>query len=197
MMAVNLKKIEGNWDIGYALDKHIISSVYTGDNQAGHPTFDTKRTDAGEAVFQLKYRSDWTQAPRLASAVVRHVVPLLGKIGLIVPMPASQPRNRQPVTEVAVEIGKLLKISVFSELLTKNAVPTANQSLKNLNSKAEKEAALSGRFTIKDEISSAGKWNVLLLDDLFDTGASMEAACLSLRTYAKIDKIFAVALTWK
>lgn len=196
-MAVNLRKIEGNWDIGYALDKHIISSEFTGHNQFGHPTFDTKRTDAGEAVYQLKYKKDWAQALRLARAVVKYVVPLLPNIGLIVPMPASTPRDRQPVTEVALEIGKLLEVNVFSDLLVKNDVPNANQSLKNMHTKEEKEAALLGRFSIKDEISGQGKWNVLLLDDLFDSGASMEAACSSLRSYAKIAKILAVALTWK
>jgi hypoxanthine phosphoribosyltransferase len=39
--------------------------------------------------------------------------------------------------------------------------------------------------------------NALVLDDLFDSGASMEAACTVLRTYAKIDKIFIAAFTWK
>ena len=194
-MVVNLRKLEGNWDIGYALDKHMLSSVFTGHNEAGHPTFDNTRTQAGEAVYQLKYRQDWSQALRLATAVNKHVVPLLGKIGLIVPMPASTPRPRQPVTEVAVELGKLLDVNVFDNLLVKNA--TATPSLKNMNGKDEKVAALQGRFSISDGIAGEGKWNALLLDDLFDSGASMEAACSLLKTYAKIDKVFAVALTWK
>ena len=196
-MSVNLRKIEGNWDVGYALDKHIISSVYMGNNQSGHAVFDTKRTQVGEAVYQLKYKQDWLQVPRLASAVMKYVVPLVGDIGLIVPMPASTQRPRQPVTEVALALAKLIGVKVFSDLLVGKAVPNANQSLKNMHTKAEKEAALLGRFSIKDGIAGEGKWNALLLDDLFDSGASMEAACSSLRTYAKIDKIFAVALTWK
>lgn len=197
MMTVNLRKLEGCWDIGYALDKHIISSVYTGDNQFGHPTFDTKRTDVGEAVFQLKYREDWSQAAPLAKAVQKYVVPLIGQVDLIVPMPASTPRDRQPVTEVALKLANLLNINVFNNLLVKNATQTANQSLKNMKLKEEKVAALAGRFSIKDEINGDGKWNTILLDDLFDTGASMEAACNALRTYAKINHIYAVALTWK
>lgn len=196
-MAVNLRKIEGNWDFGYALDKHMLSSVFTGNNEAGHPTFDNTRTQAGEAVYQLKYRQDWSKAPLLANAVVRHVVPLLGKIGLVVPMPASTARQRQPVTEVAQEVAKKLEVPAFDNLLIKNAVPNANVSLKNMNNKAEKEAALAGRFGINDEITNDGRWNVLVIDDLFDSGASMEAACSALRTYAKINKIFVAALTWK
>jgi len=34
-------KIEGSWEKGYAFDIHTISSVFTGDNEFGHPTFDT------------------------------------------------------------------------------------------------------------------------------------------------------------
>ena len=196
-MTVNLRKIEGNWDLGYALDKHMLSSTFTGNNEAGYPTFDNKRTQAGEAVYQLKYRQDWTQAPRLAKAVVTHLVPLFGNIGLVVPMPASTARTRQPVTEVAQETAKLLSINAFTELLVKNSVPNSSQSLKNMSSKAEKEAALLGRFRIDDTIKGDGKWTVLIIDDLFDSGASMEAACSALRSYAKIDKIFVAALTWK
>jgi hypothetical protein len=39
--------------------------------------------------------------------------------------------------------------------------------------------------------------HALLLDDLFDTGASMEAASAKLKTYSKINNVYAVALTWK
>lgn len=196
-MSVNLRKIEGNWDSGYALDKHMLSSTFLGNNESGHPMFDNKRTQAGEAVFQLKYRQDWTQAPRLAAAVVKHIVPLYKAINLVVPMPASTIRTRQPVTEVAQEVAKLLGVTAFTGLLVKNDVLNAGQSLKNMNSKAEKEAALSGRFRIDDTIAGNDKWNMLLIDDLFDSGASMEAACSVLRSYAKINKIFVAALTWK
>lgn len=198
MMAVNLRKIEGNWHLGYALDKHMLSSTFTGHNEYGHPTFDNKRTDVGEAVYQLKYRQDWAQAARLARGIVTHIVPLLAdKIGLVVPMPASTVRARQPVTEVAQEVAKLLQVNVFTNLLIKNNVPNANQSLKNLGSKEEKVAALAGRFRLEDVIAGKEQWNALVIDDLFDSGASMEAACSLLKSYEKIDKVFVAALTWK
>ena len=56
-------------------------------------------------------------------------------------------------------------------------------------------AALAGRFAVNDVIVGDGKWNALLLDDLFDTGASMEAVCNALRSYRKIDKVYAAAIT--
>ena len=196
-MNVNLRAICGNWDQGYVLDKHTLSSEYVGDNQYGHPQFDTKRSEAGEALFKLKYRSDKSQAAPLAAQVATSIIPKFEKVGLIVPMPASNVRAWQPVNEVAKELGALIKAPVFDNIVVK-AVPDAEaKQLKDMATKEEKQGALKGKFTINDGIQNSGKWNALLLDDLFDTGASMEAVVAALRTYQKIVKIFVAALTWK
>ncbi len=196
-MKVNLRALAGNWDAGYALDKHMLSSEYLGDNAQGHPQFNSIRTEAGEATFQLKYRSDWSQAARLAQALAVHVYPRLRDVGLLVPMAASTKRPRQPVTEVTRELGKLVKLDVFENLLFS---ASGGKSLKDLHSKAEKVDALSkSGFSVgdADAIVGDGRWNALIIDDLYDTGASMEAACTVLRTHPKINKIYVATLTWK
>ena len=33
-------RVKGPWKKGYAFDIHTIESIYTGDNEFGHPTFD-------------------------------------------------------------------------------------------------------------------------------------------------------------
>jgi predicted amidophosphoribosyltransferase len=77
-------------------------------------------------------------------------------------MPASNPRARQPVTEVARALGKIVETPVFEALLLK----TANgKTLKDLTTKDDKIAALANSFSIQDEISGEGPWNVLLVDD--------------------------------
>jgi predicted amidophosphoribosyltransferase len=196
-MNVNLKEICGNWDQGYVLDKHTLSSKYIGDNEHGHPQFETKRSAVGEALYQLKYRGDKTQATPLAAQVAKSIVPKFEKVGLIVPMPASNVRVWQPVNEVAKELGKLIKVPVFDNIIVKAAADAGAKQLKDMVAKEEKEAALEGKFTVNDSIENSGKRNVLLLDDLFDTGASMEAVTAALRTYQKIGKIFVAALTWR
>jgi len=60
-MNVNIRKMNGPWDGGLSLDKHTLNSVYTGDNQYGHPTFDTTRSEIGESLYQLKYKDDYNQ----------------------------------------------------------------------------------------------------------------------------------------
>ena len=36
IMQVQIRKLEGSWDLGYALHKHTLSSVYLGDDEYGH-----------------------------------------------------------------------------------------------------------------------------------------------------------------
>ena len=192
-MKVDVKKISGPWDLGYSLDKHKIRSIFTGNNEFGRPTFDTLRTEAGEAVYQLKYKQDWSQAAALAKAVHVNMVPNFPNIGLVIPMPASQVRERQPVDAVAEELAKLMSVGCFGNIIVK-APSISGKKLKDLDTKQEKEEELAGRFSINDGIAD-GKWNGLIIDDLYDTGASLEAAAEILRTYRKINRIYVATLT--
>ena len=194
---VQVRKLEGSWDLGYALHKHTLSSVYVGDDEYGHPRFDTTRSEPEEALYQLKYRGEWGQVGPLAAQVQTTLLPLFGKIGLIIPMPASTARARQPVDEIAKELGQLASIPVFDNIVAKTPAPEGSPQLKNMSNQEEKCAALQGRFNINPSIKKDGCWNALLLDDLFDSGATMEAACRTLRTYNKINLIYAAAITWK
>jgi predicted amidophosphoribosyltransferase len=196
-MQVQLRKLDGSWDLGYALHKHTLSSVYVGDDEYGHPRFETTRSEPGEALYQLKYRADWDQVQPLAAQVTTSLLPLFGEIGLIIPMPASTTRARQPVDEIANELGRLIGKPVFDNIVIKAPAPQGSPQLKNLHGREAKDAALQGRFSINPAINNEGRWNALLLDDLFDTGATMDAVCKTLRTYNKINRVYAASLTWK
>lgn len=198
-MKVNIRQIYGNWDKGYVLDKHVLSSTFLGhDPSTGRAQFDTQRSEVGEELFQLKYRHDKTKVGTLAKQVVDSLLPLYGEeVSVIVPMPASNVRSWQPVTELANEIGKLTQALTLDNLIVKAPASAGVGQLKDMSTKAEKEAALANRFTINGRITNEGRWNFLLVDDLFDTGASMEAAAAALRTYTKVKNIYVAALTWK
>jgi len=194
-MKVNLKKLEGNWKEGFALDKHVLSSVYTGDNEYGRPTFDTTRSEAGEALYQLKYKRDWNQSEILAQEILASIIPQLNdNIGLIVPVPPSTKRTKQPVNELANSLAKLMNIKVFNEILLKSG---NTSQLKDISDKLTKVELLKGKFSINDEITNDGKWNALVIDDLYDTGATLESACEALKSYKKINKIYVATATWK
>lgn len=196
-MKVQLKKLEGSWDAGYALNKHTLSSEFIGYNEFGKPKFDTTRSEPGEALYQLKYQSDWTQVEPLAAEIKASLLPMFGEVGFIVPMPASTTRARQPVDELATELGRITNTPVFDNLIVKSPAPQGSPQLKNLNTRQEKDEVLNGRFSINPAITNEGCWNALLLDDLFDTGATMDAVAKALKTYKKVGKVYVASVTWK
>ena len=193
-MKIWLRYIRGPWDSGWVLNKHSINSVFLGYDEYGYRRFNTTHTEVGEALYQLKYKNDWTQCKPLAQAIAEHIYPKFANVGFIVPMPASESRPSQPVTEIAKELGVLVNVPVFDNVLSKK---TSGTSLKNLQTKDEKMKTIADSFSVHDGISNDGQWNVLLVDDLFDTGATMEAATKALRSYSKVGKIYVAALTWR
>lgn len=193
-MKVALRQVQGLWDAGWVLDKHTLNSQYLGDDAYGHARFETTRTEVGEATYQLKYKQDWGQVQPLAQAIADHIFPKLANVGFILPMPASAVRLRQPVAEVAEALGKIVRRPVFLDTLRK---ASNGKSLKDLNTKEEKIEAIGDDITVNNQITNEGAWNVLVVDDLYHTGASMEAACKVLRAYSKVEKIYVAALTWR
>ncbi|UAN62512.1 ComF family protein [Serratia sp. JSRIV006] len=193
-MEVNIKDIAGNWNRGVVLDKHSKFSVVTGQNEWGHNIYDTTRTEVGEALFLLKYRSDWSQVQPLAQCLYDEAYPLFENVGFILPMAASNVRARQPVTEIAQALANLAGVPCIDNLLLK---APGGVSLKNLHTKEEKVEAIGNSFSVNPIITNQGCWNVLVIDDLYHTGASMEAACAALRGYNKINNIYVATLTWR
>ncbi|WP_057022108.1 ComF family protein [Pseudomonas synxantha] len=192
IMAIRTIPSNGAWDLAVSLDKHIIRSVPIGYNDYGHMQFDTERTDIGEAVFQLKYRFDFTKVEYIANQIIAALNSQpFPKIEVVIPMPASKVRAKQPVTEIAKKVAELLGIYCSEDTLEK-IKPTG--AMKDLETYAERSAALDGCFEIRDKISR-GPWNALLIDDLYDTGASLEAACNKLRQNTNIKNISVVAIT--
>lgn len=192
-MKVNVQRIYGNWDIGYSLDKHSISSVFIGNNEYGHPMFDTTRTEVGEALYQLKYNSDRSQVSIIGQQVVDSLGNHFQSTSFILPMPASKQRTFQPVNEIAKQVATLMNIPYIDNVLVKTAYTA---QVKNMPSKEERIQALCSSFEVHDVLAES-TYNALIIDDLYDTGSSLEAATAMLRQYAKIKKIFVATITRK
>ncbi|MEZ8420563.1 ComF family protein [Vibrio splendidus] len=197
-MDVNVKEITGVWDSGYSLDKHIVSSTYIGENQWGHAKFDTVRTDVGEAVFLLKYRDDFTKCADIAQSIKDNILPKLPFISFIVAMPPSKVRPKQPVQEIALELGNIAGKLCINGLLVKSK---STPQMKDIASREERIELLMAAFEIDDKVVAETLpetgYNVLIIDDLYDTGTSLEAATQTLRQCDKIEKIFVATATRK
>ena len=68
-MAINPMEIKGNWDKGFVLDFHVLSSTPIGENIYGHMEFDTVRTELGELVYQLKYRGRYENVDKILDLI--------------------------------------------------------------------------------------------------------------------------------
>ena len=107
-------------------------------------------------------------------------------VGFIVPMPPTKYRKTQPLIKLAKKVGEKMKVPVFNNILIKNPV---EQQIKDIKLKEDKIKALANAFAIKESITNEGQWDVLIIDDLYDSGASLEAAAQILATYSKVKNI--------
>jgi hypothetical protein len=62
-------RLAGPWVQGFVLDVHTLGSVYLGDDEFGHPVFETTRSELGNLLYRLKYQSDLGGLPQLVEAV--------------------------------------------------------------------------------------------------------------------------------
>lgn len=189
MAAINPQKIAGNWRSGYALDVHTTDSVYIGDNAYGHPQFDNTYSELGALLNRLKYKSDQTAAPEIIATAADFLRPSRAKFDLIVPVPPSTPRAVQPVILMANGIGAALGLPVISCITTTR--PTAQ--LKSITDPTERQQALAGLHAV-DATQTIGK-NVLLFDDLFRSGSTMNAITDVLLQQGKAANVYVFTIT--
>lgn len=192
-MIVNVQEIAGNWNLGYSLDKHVLKSVYLEDNQWGHPVFDTTRSEVGEALYQLKYRLDFNQVPIIGNQMHVSLASYFPTACLVIPMPPSIKRTRQPVIELARDLASKMRIPCHENLLVKTR---DTPPMKDIDTRDEKVETLINAFSVNDQLGS-GEHDILVVDDLYDSGSSLEAATTVLRGYSKIRNIFVATVTRK
>jgi len=91
-----------------------------GQDENGHDQFDTKRSEMGELVYQLKYRSDASTVEKIVDLIQNEVD--FKKVDAIVTIPPSnQVRSKQPVNLIVTEIAKRFSVEVFFDALTKTS----------------------------------------------------------------------------
>lgn len=184
--------IRGAWHDGYALDDHTISSTYIGDNEFGHPVFDTQYTPLGELLFRLKSRSEGSVVDEIVELVAGFVeVTWKPAVTLIVPVPPSNTARRaQPVFLLAEALGKRLRLGVHQDALTKIR---RTPQLKNVYDYDERAKVLDGAF--RADPSVTGGQSILLFDDLYRSGATMNAVAEVLTAEGQAAAVHALTLT--
>jgi competence protein ComFC len=187
---INPKEIKGSWDLGYVLDVHTVSSTMIGYNEFGHPEFDTQRSQLGELVYRLKYKGDRNAIPAIVAAVVSFLRSRNIQADVIVPMPPSKSqRAYQPVMEIASALSRELGITLDNASLNKTK---ATPQMKDIGDFSERVAALESAFAVSKNLD--GK-TILLIDDLLQSGATMNVAARTLKQQGHVKAVYAIALT--
>lgn len=192
MVSIKPQKITGAWDEGFALDIHTVSSTPIGYD--GHTVFDTKRSALGELLYKLKYQADKSVLDDILDTVVEFLLEkwkVVESLDLIVPMPPSDVKRRsQPVLDLVRGLSSRTGVTVSEHALVK--IKDTPQ-LKNVDDYQERARLLSDALEAKTSLVQ-GK-TVLLVDDLYRSGATMNAASLALRQMGKAKTIYVLALT--
>lgn len=188
MAKFQARQILGKWRKGFALDIHTISSTPIGHNEHGHMQFETIRSEIGELLYKLKNKEDQSVVPEIVAAAVEALKPSLSKFDVLVPVPPSTQRTVQPVTLLADAIGKGLNIPVVRAVTKVKETP----QLKNIYDLDERAKLLNGAFKVDQSI--AGK-RVLLFDDLYRSGATMNTITEALIDDGKAADVMAFAIT--
>jgi len=148
-----------SWLAGWALDFH---SRFDGDANS--------RSLIGDLVFRYKYGQEHQLAQELAQRwhdlLAGH--PELPRFDAVVPVPPSLQRASDPMTMLAQALAAQMQIPAWTCVLIKIR---ATRPQKEMTSLAQKRANVAGAFALKSEVR--GK-RVILVDDLYDSGATLE-----------------------
>ncbi len=152
------RPLKGLWQVGFALGFH---STFRG--------AEWERSLIGDLVYRLKYEEDRSVLPLLVEHTLALFAthPQMAEFDLIVPVPPSTSRPFQPLEAycqaLAQAVGK-----PFHNCLVKTRPTRPQKEMKTL---AQKRANVAGAFAVKGNVTGQ---RILLVDDLFDSGATLE-----------------------
>jgi competence protein ComFC len=187
---INPTRIAGRWSNGFALDAHTRNSELVGHDEYGHPRFASERSELGELLYKLKFRRNKNVIPEIAEAVGSFAESYLPTVDLIVPVPPSTPRKEQPVILLARAIAKRIGVPLSEDCVWK--VRQTSQ-LKNVFDFDQRFRLLDGAFEVDPSI--AKNKVVLLFDDLYRSGATLNAVTSILYDQAGAKDVLALTLT--
>jgi competence protein ComFC len=190
---VNIRpcRIKGRWREGFALDFHTKKSVFMGYDEYGHPLFDTTYTEVGDLLYQLKYRGDLSKKDELVETIVNFIESWNPNIEIIVPVPPTRShRPVQPVHLLSEAVGKKLGILIVPDCIRK--VKKISE-LKDVYNFEERRKLLTDAYEVRSQLVASKV--VLLFDDLYRSGATMNTIAELLYNEGKVAEVYALTVT--
>ena len=187
---INPMIIEGNWKEGYTLDYFMLESNYKGEDIFGYPIFDVKYSEIGKAMNELKYHKEYNKAIEIANIVTKFIKEewkIADKIDGIIATPPTYSREIQPLFQVVKHLGENLQKPISLDFFRK----LSSEELKKLPQ--EKKMELFKNSIIKErKLTKRG--NMLLVDDIFSTGATLRNLCELLKEDIYVDDIYVLTI---
>lgn len=181
-------KLKSEYFNGFSLDYHTISSHINPDG-----FFDTLRTKIGELLYQLKYHGDKSCIQEISNVAASFISTEFKKNppSVLIPIPSSsQVRNFQPVIELAKVIEELTQIPVnYNYLIKQRNTP----EIKGIDDNETRKEMLKNAFHVIDK-RYKGK-TILLFDDLYRSGETLNAAAKILKEQGNVGKIYVLTIT--
>jgi predicted amidophosphoribosyltransferase len=191
IVEIHPKRLAGAWRDGYALELQTSSSIPTGQTASGRTLFNTTRPPLGQLVYRLKYGdSSGKVLEDIVDTVVEFWRTWNPPVDSIVPTAPSKNRITQPVLQVAQALSQRIGIPVCTECVAK-IKPT--DQMKDVGGYTQRTTMLKDAFAVKRELTE-GK-NLLLLDDLYETGSTATSITHALLSEGHAKAVFLLTLT--
>lgn len=179
-------QLKGEFYSGFSLDYHTISSKLNDNGK-----FDTLRTKLGEALYQLKYNRKKSAIKEIAETASSFLKSEFHNIDLIIPIPPSDlNREFQPVFEIGNAISSITQIPIDCAYLKKTAQTI---QIKGVDDNETRKELLRNAFSVIDK-RYLGK-TILLFDDLFRSGTTLNVAAKVLKEQGEVGDIRVLTIT--
>lgn len=189
-MNINPMIIEGNWKEGYTLDYFMLESNYQGEDIFGYPIFDVKYSEIGKAMNELKYHKEYAKAEVIAEEAakfIRDEWKIADQIDGIIATPPTKIREIQPLFQIVKHLGELLNKPISLDFFRK-LTPNEIKALP-----IEKKMELF-KNSISKERKLTKRGNILIVDDIFSTGATLRTLCEHLKEDIYVDNIYVLTI---
>lgn len=182
---LNPARIYGVWDEGIVLDNHMLKSFFLGYDENGKEKFENTRTEIGELIYKFKYKKDKKCLQKIMN-LIKDILDrwnLDQKVDVVIPVPPSnKTREYQPVFEISKEVAKYLGKECKTDLLSKES-----------NLQVKDGYNING--TIKQIKKIEKPANILVIDDLYSTGETLNETCKILKNDKNVKKVYCLAIT--